>query len=96
MSYKAVFLPLEDKRNIKTYLGRFYPSTPKKFIAALKAKIAAVKEMHVMYPVYADNPAYWKITVSNYLMFYKINEAQKTVEIHRILPGSWDLARIMG
>jgi len=92
-----VFLDLafDDKRKIKTYLKQFYPSTPKKFVAALKDRISALKDNPYMYPVYVHNPAYRKIVVSNYLVFYKVNDEKKIIEIHRILPGSWDIVRYL-
>jgi len=36
-----------------------------------------------------------KIVISKYLVFYKVNDKKKTIEIYRILPGSWDIARYL-
>jgi plasmid stabilization system protein ParE len=98
MTYKLTFLSiaLDDKKNIEGYLKQFYPGTPHKFVAALKEKLTGLKENPYMYQAYEGNPAYRKIVVSNYLVFYKINDEKHIIEIHRILPGSWDLARILG
>jgi plasmid stabilization system protein ParE len=98
MAYRLAFLSLalEDKRNIQTYLKQFYPNTPRKFVAALREKLHGLKENPYMYQTYEGNPAYRKMVVSNYLVFYKVNEGRRIVEIHRILPGSWDTARIVG
>jgi plasmid stabilization system protein ParE len=59
----------------------------------LKKRLEALADMPYMYPVWQDNPTYRKMVVSNYLVFYQVNETEQTIEIHRILPGSWDLAR---
>jgi plasmid stabilization system protein ParE len=46
-----------------------------------------------MYPIYEWNENYRKVVVDKYLVFYKIEEEMKFVEVYRILPGSWDLAK---
>jgi addiction module RelE/StbE family toxin len=95
MKYKLKFLESAkgDKERIKTYLSRYYPSTPKNFVKKLKSCIENIKEMPYMHPEYEYYPNYRRAVVGNYLVFYKINEENKIVEIQRILPGQWDLAR---
>jgi addiction module RelE/StbE family toxin len=95
MKYKLKFLESakNDKEGIKRYLNRYYPSTYKNFIEKLKNCIENIKEMPYMYPEYEYYPHYRKAVVGNYLVFYKVNEENKIVEIQRILPGTWDLAR---
>jgi plasmid stabilization system protein ParE len=34
----------EDKKEIKTYLSKFYPETPRRFTASLKEHIANLKD----------------------------------------------------
>jgi plasmid stabilization system protein ParE len=93
MRYKVQFLEIakQDKNQIKNYLQKFYPSTPRRFIEGLKECINNIKTMPYMYPVYDSD--YRKIVIGNYLVFYTINEDKKIIEIHRILPGAWDLSR---
>jgi plasmid stabilization system protein ParE len=96
MSYTVVLKDnaLADKRSIRAYLKQFYPGTPGKFLSSLKKQLRALADMPYMYPVWEDNPVYRKMLVQkNYLVFYKVKDEEKTIEIHRILPGSWDLAR---
>jgi addiction module RelE/StbE family toxin len=95
MQYKVKFLEIakQDKNQIKHYLQKFYPGTPKRFIEKLKECINNIKEMPYMYPVYEYFQDYRKIVVGNYLVFYTINEEKKIIEIQRILPGVWDLSR---
>ena len=95
MKYKVKYLEIakEDKEKIKQYLSQFYPNTPGKFIEKLKDCIKNLKEMPYMYSEYEHYPSYRRAIAGNYLVFYKVNEYEKTVEIHRILPGMWDIAR---
>ena len=48
-----------------------------------------------MYPVYPLEPDYRKLTASQYLVFYRVNDETQTVEIHRVLRASWDLPRYL-
>ncbi|MDR1099836.1 MAG: type II toxin-antitoxin system RelE/ParE family toxin [Treponema sp.] len=95
MKYKLKFLESakDDKEEIKKYLNRYYPGTVKNFIKKLKNCIENIEETPYMYPKYEYYPNYRKAVVGNYLVFYKANEENKTVEIQRILPGMWNLAR---
>jgi addiction module RelE/StbE family toxin len=95
MQYKVNFLELakQDRLNIQNYLRRFYPNTPKKFITHLKQSIENLKTMPFMYAQYEWNRNYRKIVVDKYLVFYKVDEGSKTINIYRILPGSWDLSK---
>jgi addiction module RelE/StbE family toxin len=95
MQYKLKFLEIakHDKEEIKKYLQKYYPGTPKKFISKLKECMNNIKEMPYMYPVYEHFPEYRKIVLGNYLIFYAVNEETKSIAVHRILPGVWDLSR---
>jgi plasmid stabilization system protein ParE len=95
MKYKLKFLKSAkyDKEGIKRYLSKYYPSTPQNFVKKLKSCIENIKEMPYMYSECEYYPNYRRAVVGNCLVFYKINEENKIVEIHRILPGMWDLAR---
>ena len=95
MKFKTYFSPhaKEDKIDIKSYLSKFYPTTPKRFITALKNHVSNLKENPYMYPVYPENPDYRRMVVDNYIVLYKILEKEKKVEIIRILRASWDLPK---
>jgi addiction module RelE/StbE family toxin len=84
---------LEELDAILAYLRQFYPGTSKRFSAALKEKLMALRNMPYMYPAYDKSPAYRKMGVSNYLVFYQVNDAEQTIVVHRILHGSRDLTR---
>jgi plasmid stabilization system protein ParE len=84
---------IEELKDILAYLRQFYPGTSKRFSAALKEKLMALRDMPYMYPVYEDNPAYRKMGVLKYMVFYQVNDAEQTIVVHRILHGSRDLTR---
>ena len=95
MKFKTSFSPhsKKDKVEIKSYLSRFYPTTPKRFTTALKKHVSNLKENPYMYPVYPENPDYRRMVVGNYIVLYKIFEELKKIEISRILRASWDLPK---
>ena len=95
MGYKIRYLPLakDNVREIKQYLARFYPNTPKRFTASLKNALEGLKTMPYMYPAYEKLPPFRKMVVARYLVFYTVDDEQKLITIHRVLPGSWDVEK---
>ena len=95
MKYTIRFSPFakEDKKHINTYLSKFYPKTPQRFNALLKEHIANLKDNPYIYPEYPENTDYRRMLVSNYIVFYKVNDAEKQINIYRILRASWDLSK---
>ena len=93
LKYKIGYLDLarEDVKEIKAYLAQFYPSTPAKFLSALKEQIGNLAENPYMYEAYDGNPSFRRMVVSNYLVFYKVDDEKKTIAIHRVLHGSRDI-----
>ena len=82
-----------DREAIRDYLSQFYNETSKKFFALLKKKTARLKDYPYSCPVYEDDIDYRRLVVGDYLVFYMVNENEKTVEIHRILHGAQDIRR---
>jgi plasmid stabilization system protein ParE len=95
MGYEVSLLDsaLEDVGTIVTYLSQFYPSTPEKFLASLEKVKLNLLFMPSMYPIYDDMPIFRKVVMGKYLVFFTVDDKKKIVEIHRILPGSWDITR---
>ena len=95
MKYRIRFLPetVTDRKEIKIYLSQYYESTVTEFFRLLKEKIARLREFPYACAAYDDDPDYRKLVVGDYLVFYMVNEEQKTVEIHRIFHGSRDIRR---
>jgi plasmid stabilization system protein ParE len=77
LNYTVRFSPFakEDKKEIKAYLSKFYPETPRRFIASLKECIASLKDNPYIHSEYAENTDYHRMFVGNYIVFYKINDA---------------------
>ena len=90
MRYKLQYMETAewDIENISEYLSNFYPSTPAKFLTAIKQSIENLSDNPYIYAEYEKNPAYRKITVQNYLVFYKVFEEEGVVRIYRVLHGA--------
>ena len=95
MNYKLnIFADaIEDIKEIKKYLARFYPGTVKKFVDLYKKQTSRVKENPCIFERFADDPEYRKAAAGEYLIFYMVSEEKKTVEIHRVLYGARDIKR---
>jgi toxin ParE1/3/4 len=95
LKYTVRFSPFakEDKKEIKTYLSKFYPETPNRFTASLKEYIANLKDNPYIYPEYPENNDYRRMFVGNYIVFYKVNDAERQIDIYRILRATWDLPK---
>ena len=93
--YSIKYLPdtVTDRDEIKEYLSQYYESTVKKFFEQLKEKIGLLKEFPYSCPVYEHDTDYRRLIVGDYLVFYMVNEDDKTVEIHRIFHGSRDIRK---
>ena len=97
MNYRLAFLPeaWTDAEEVRQYLSQYYESTAKNFFALLKKKTAALKANPYICEQYQERPTYRKMIVDDYLLFYKVNEDKKLVEIHRIVHGSRDIGRYL-
>ena len=97
MKYTIRFSPFayEDKKEIKMYLSKFYPGTPRRFSVLLKKSITSLKENPYMFPEYQENTAYRRMPVGNYIVFYKVDEEEKHISIYRVLRASWDLPKYL-
>jgi len=95
MKYRIEFLPeaQADAEEIRQYLLQFYENTPRKFFALLKTKINNLKSNPYLYSRHKERKSYRKFTVKDYLVFYKVNDEQQIIEIHRIIHGSRDISR---
>jgi len=93
MKYRIKYLPTfpEDRDVIKAHLSQFYPGTEKRFFSLLKKKISRLKDFPHMCPVYELDPDYRKLVAGQYIVLYTLDENKAIIEIHRMLPGSWDI-----
>jgi toxin ParE1/3/4 len=97
MEYRIRYLPVSRQNldDILKYLSGFYPGTPSRFVTELRRCIDNLRTQPLMYSVYADFPVYRHIPVGDYIVFFVVNESNKTVEIHRILHGKQNVQRIL-
>jgi len=89
-TYKIRYLSgaLENLVEIRKYLKEFSAETANKTLKELKTHIANLKNTPFMCEIYHDNPHYRRMVVSNYLVFYMVNEEVHIIEVHRILHHS--------
>jgi len=93
MRYKVEYIETarQDVGGIKEYLSQFYPSTPLKVLAEIKKSVENLRDNPFICPEYEGNPAYRRMVVLDYLVFYKVFEATGVMEIHRVLHGKRDI-----
>ena len=97
MKYKLIFLPQAhtDAKEVRKYLSQYYAGTAGKFFALLKKRINILSTSPYICEQYSERPSYRKLIVKDYLVFYKVYDDQKKIEIHRILHGSRDIERYL-
>ena len=97
MKYIIVFLPeaMEDSKDIRQYLSQYYESTVRNFFTLLKKRTDSLKSNPYIAQTYPERPSYRRMVVDDYLVFYKVDEDKKLIEIHRILHGSRDIGRFI-
>jgi plasmid stabilization system protein ParE len=97
MAYKVVMLPKADDSMdaILAYLSQFYSGNgAAKFYEQFKKITTHLMDHPYMAPIDADHPPYRRLVIGQYLAYYQVDEEKKTVNIHRILRGSWNIRQI--
>jgi addiction module toxin, RelE/StbE family len=89
MAYKIVYLPVaeQDINDIASYLSQFYENTVGKFITSLDKSISRLSDNPYIGTAYRS---YRKLVVSEYLVFYKVDDEDNVVIIFRVLHSSRD------
>ena len=100
MKYKIQYSHFaeDDVREIKKYLSQFYPSTKNNFLDELKRRIDFIRTNPSSYEVCDSNPAYRKMLVLEYVVFYRVDEDEKIVllyRLYRVLHGKRDVIRYL-
>ena len=97
MKYKISFLPSadEDLLGIRDYLCQFYPNTATNFFAKYDKLLALLRKNPHVCMKYPYKPQYHRGIAGKYLVFYVIDEKDKTVEIHRVLRASSDISQLL-
>lgn len=93
MRFEIRYLPLavQDLDQMTEYLLRFYPDTAGKALHEMEQKLAMLSEMPEMCEVYAPRSFYRRMVAGKYLVFYHVNERQHTIDVYRVLRGSWNI-----
>ena len=74
------------------------PNTASEQVNRIMDSVKTLDRMPMMHPVYPEEP--WKskgirfFPIDNYLVWYQLQEKQKTVNIVRIMYGSRDFSKI--
>jgi len=89
MSYNVQYLrrAIQNLQEIYDYISEDSISAADKVIDEIDGKVADLEQMPAKYPVYPDKPAYRRMPVGNYLVFYKIFEDKKLVRIYLVVHG---------
>ena len=97
MMYKIQYLPfaVQDLNDIARYLSGFYPNTARRILKEMREKIEKLGDTPKMCEIYRLDPTYRRMVVDQYLVFYRVNDGNHIVEIHRILRGSWNLPQYL-
>ena len=89
LNYEIDYLPdaVQDLDEIAAYLSQFYESTFLKFMSALQKQIENLKTMPHIGMMHRS---FRRLVVSDYLVFYKVDDANRLVTICAILHGARD------
>ena len=72
-----------------------YPQKAKRLFEQVDKALLDAVEMPRMYPIYEDYPLFRRIVVLDYLVFYKIDEPNHKIEVHRLIYGKMDLKKLI-
>ena len=96
MKYKVQYLVTakQDRESIKTYLNQFSLTAAKRLFDKIKRNMEYVKENPYMFKAYERRPQFRRMVIEDYVVFYKVDESTKTIEVHNILHGMMDLKQM--
>ena len=80
---------LDVESNLKEY-----PQKAKRLFEKLDSKLLYLVEHPEMYPIYDDFPAFRRVVIEDYLVFYSIND--NIIEIHRLICGRMNVIEQLG
>lgn len=96
--YRVEYLPLAilDISEAENYLNEFSPAAATKFSEAIVKQTDALTEHPFLYKVYevVDYLRCMPLPYK-YLLFYRVNEATRVLEVHRVLRGMRDIPNIL-
>ena len=92
MKYRIEYISTfqADLLSVADFLAE-YPSKASRIFAKLDKTLGHLSEMPEMYPIYQAAPNFHFIVVEDFLVFYKVKNQDRIVEIHRLLYGRKDI-----
>ncbi|MCH5193877.1 MAG: type II toxin-antitoxin system RelE/ParE family toxin [Oscillospiraceae bacterium] len=103
MEYKLIIAQnfKDDLDSILEYISQqlFNPSAADRLLKKTEKKVRNIKENPFLYPTYHDEilagKGYRYAVVSNYILFYTIDEEHKTVSVLRLVYGGQNILNII-
>jgi len=92
---KLLSLAERDLDEICQYLSGFYPGTCGRFLDTLEKDFDFMSFNPNMFPKYEYNNEYRKLVTGNFLVFYKIDEKNKRLNVYRILHEKRNIGSIV-
>ena len=92
MTYKILYLKIikHDRKAIKQYLSQYSATAAKRLFEKIKNNMELVKENPYMYETFKAQPQFRRMVIDDFLLFYKVIEENKVIEVHHILYGKID------
>jgi len=96
--YKSRILDIarNDLKEIRTYLSDFGSIPKRKLRESFNEYVKNVSNNPYIYPEYEENNMYRKAVIHyDYLVFYTVDEENKTVKIQRVLSSRQNVKNIL-
>ena len=89
MSYTVQYSrrAVTNLQEIYDYISETSIPAADKVIDEIDGRVADLEQMPAKYQAYPDKPAYRRMPVGNYLIFYKIFEDRKLVRVYLVIHG---------
>lgn len=96
MAYNIEYMPesFDDIDDALTYLSSFYPNTAASFSRTLEHRINQLADQPYIAELWEHDQDFRKLIVGDYLVFYMVYDDKNTVEIHRVLRGTWNIRQL--
>lgn len=97
MNYKLLFAETFDEElsEIELYLRERSDQAAQRVLSEIRRHLLLLKRTPYMYPEYFDRPAFRMLVIFRYLIFYKVNDSERAVEVRHILHGMREVARLL-
>ena len=80
-----------DREAIKAYLSQYSTTAAMRLFEKIRNKMELVKSNPYMHKSYEGRPQFRRMVIEDYLIFYKVIETSKTIEVHHIFHGTRDI-----